>query len=291
MRSLKEVLEEARKAGTAVGHFNVSNLEQWKGVLTACEKTKLPAVIGMSEGERNYFGLSDAVALLKNARQDKGLEVYLNADHTHSLENVEKSARAGFDAVLFDCGKLSLEENIKATKEAVKIAKNINPNILIEGELGYLGSGSALLDAIPSDVDMSADALTSAADAACFTKETGIDLLAPSVGTIHGLLKNIPHPKINFDRIKELSNAVGVPLVLHGGSGTSEDDFVSSVKSGISLVHVSTELRRLWRLALEGLFKESPDEINPGRVGQKVVEALSESIASKMRLFALASKK
>src|SRR3989344_5401815 len=143
--NLLEVIKAAEKKGVAVGHFNISNLEQLKAISHAAAKLDVPVVIGTSEGERDYLGVHHAVDLIASYNKEHakgGYRLFLNADHTHSLASVKIAAEAGYDAILFDGGKEALEENIKLTREAVRIAKGINPEILVEGELGYIGSSS-----------------------------------------------------------------------------------------------------------------------------------------------------
>ncbi|MCR4283817.1 MAG: class II fructose-bisphosphate aldolase family protein [Parcubacteria group bacterium] len=281
--TLKQVLEEAREGKRAVGHFNIANIEVLRGIFNAAKKLNLPVVIGVSEGERDFIGIKQSVALVKSLREEFDYPIFINADHTYSLERVKEAIDAGFDSVIFDGAKLPMEENIKITKECVDYARSANPDVLIEAELGYIGQSSKLLDEVPEGVSL--DQLTTPEDARRFVEETGVDLFSPSVGNIHGMLKNAPNPKLNIDRIKEIKESVSVPLVLHGGSGISDDNFKEAVEAGISLIHISTELRVVYKEAMKKSLEENPDEMAPYRIMKPVVSAIEEKVNQRLRLF------
>ena len=219
MKNLRQIIQEAGQNKIAVGHFNISDCIALKGIFKAAQELNLPIIIGVSEGEREFMGVKRAALTVKNLREEFNWPIFLNADHTHSFEKIKKAVEAGFDAVLFDGGKLPMEENIKQTKAVVEYAKSVNPDILVEGELGYIGGSSTILKEVPKDADIAPENLTKPEDAERFIKETGIDLLAPAVGNIHGMFKNAPNPHIDIQRVAALRQAAGAPLVLHGGSG------------------------------------------------------------------------
>src|SRR3989344_3159679 len=213
MKTLKQIIQEAERDKKAIGHFNISEYVALKGIFQSAQELNVPVIIGVSEGERDFIGVKRTALMVKNLREEFNYPIFLNADHTHSLEKIKEAAEAGFDAVLFDGGKLLFEENIKETKKAVEIAKNINPEILVEGEMGYIGGGSTMLDEIPEGAATKKGGLTDPEEARLFVKETGVDLLAPAVGNLHGILKNAPMPKLDIERIKKMRQATGVPLV------------------------------------------------------------------------------
>lgn len=283
MKTLRQIIKEAESQKTAVGHFNISDCVGLKGIFQAAQKLNLPVIIGVSEGEREFLGVRRAALMTKSLREEFNWPIFLNADHTHSLEKIKEAVLAGFDAVLFDGGKLPLEENIAKTKEVVEYVKNVNPEILVEGELGYIGAGSVILKEIPKDVSLAN--LTEPEEAARFVKETGVDLLAPAVGNLHGILKNAPMPKLDIERIKKIRQAAGVPLVLHGGSGLDDKDFLAAIDAGISIIHINTELRLAWRKGLEESLKENPEEIAPYKLLLKAAEEIAKATESRMRLF------
>lgn len=300
MKSLKELIREAEEKKIAIGHFNIGNLEQLKAIAHVGGRLNIPVIIGVSEGERAYLGVHHVVDFVKSYNDehaiDGGFRLFLNADHTRSIEKIKEAVEAGFDAVLFDptpnfvgngagSGKLSLEENIRMTKEVAKIAKSINPDVLVEGELGYIGSSSEILSGVPEGAAIRSEDLTKSEDALRFVKETGIDLLAPAVGNIHGMLKDVPNPRIDIQRIKEIHEIAGVPLVLHGGSGIVDEDFTAAINAGISIIHISTELRYIWRKELEEALRENPLEIAPYKVMPEVIKAIEEVVEKRVRLF------
>jgi fructose-bisphosphate aldolase, class II len=249
VQTYKNYINDAKSRGVAIGHFNISNIEGFWGVINAAKKLNLPVIIGVSEGERDFLGVKEVRALVSTAREDLQHPIFLNADHTYSFEHVKEVIDAGYDSVIFDGAKLSHDENAKIAKQCVDYAKSVNPEILVEAELGYIGQSSKILDEIPEGVSL--ENLTTADDAKRFCEETGIDLFAPSVGNIHGMLRNVKDPRLNIERIKEIGEATGKPLVLHGGSGTVDEDFVSAIKAGVAIIHISTELRVAYKNAIK----------------------------------------
>lgn len=285
MKTLREYVADAAKKKIAIGHFNISNLEGLRGIFNAAKKLNVPVIIGVSEGERDFIGVKQAAALVKSFREEFNYPIFLNADHTYSVERVKEAIDAGYDSVIFDGAKLSLEENIKLTKECVAYARKSGRDVLIEGELGYIGQSSKVLDAIPEGVDLSETALTKPEDAARFVKETGVDMLAPAVGNFHGMLRGGVDPKLNIERVGEIKKAAKVPLVLHGGSGNSADDFAGSISAGISIVHINTEIRVAYREGLKKSLQENPDEVAPYKILKPALLAVETVVEAKLRLF------
>lgn len=287
MRTFTDVVREAEKGKTAIAHFNVATLEQMNAVARIAKKMNLPVVVGVSEGEHEFMGFSRIIAL-RDAYRREGIEMYVNADHTRSFEKVDEAARAGCDSVIFDAAHLLLEENIAKTKIAVDIVRKRSGwfrKIIVEGELGYIGTSSKLLDAIPEGAAVDSDNLTSPEDARRFVRETGVDMLAPAVGNIHGMLKNVPNPRLDTGRIAEIRKAAGVPIVLHGGSGISDADFTAAIAAGISLIHISTELRLAWKRGLEESLGENSGETAPYKLLAKSVLYLEDVTERRMKLF------
>ena len=280
MKSLRECIDEAQQKGTAIGHFNISNLEALRGIFNSAKEKGLPIIIGVSEGEREFIGVKQVAALVKSLRDEYDYPIFLNADHTYSFEKVKEAIDAGFDSVIFDGTKLPLEENIKITKQCVDYAHRKNPEILVEGELGYIGTSSKILDEVPEGVTM-----TTPEDAKKFVVATGIDLLAPAVGNIHGMLESGIDPALNIDLIKKISTAVGIPLVLHGASGNSESDIKSAISCGVSVVHINTEIRVAYRNAVRDFLQNNPDEVAPYKILKSAVEAVQKVVAEKLRFF------
>lgn len=281
--NLKETILDAKARGVAVGHFNVSNLEAVHAIKEAVIETGYPIIIGLSEGEGDFFGLRELAVLVKEY-QSQGLPIFTNADHSYSVERAKEAIDAGFDAVIFDGAELSHEENITKTKEVVEYAKMKNPECLVEAEIGFIGKSSNVLDSIPEGV-ASEEFLTKPEDAQKFVEATGVQLLAPAVGNLHGMLKNMPNPKLDIERIKNISEITGLPLVLHGGSGISMEDFKAGIQAGIAVVHVNTEIRVAFKDALIQSLADNADQVAPYKFMKPAKEAVKKVIIEKLKIF------
>jgi len=284
MKSLREYIAEAEKDKKALGHFNVSNLEGVWAIARAGKDVGVPVVIGVSEGERDFVGVKQIKALVDSVREELDHPIFLNADHTYSLEKIKEAVDAQFDSVIVDGAKLSFEDNVKLTSQAVQYARSKNQNILVEGELGFIGQSSKILDSVPEGVDFSPENLTSPEDAKKFVEETGVDLLAPAVGNMHGMIMGA-QMSLDADRIKAIRESSGVPLVLHGGSGNTNEDFVRAIESGISTVHINTELRLVFRDTLKRTLQEDPEEVAPYKIMKPSLLAMQKLVEDKLKLF------
>src|SRR3989338_8986587 len=197
--TLREAIAEAGNAGTAIGHFNISDSQGFWGVVNGARAVGVPVIIGVSEGERDFIGIRQVAAMVRSVREELNYPVYLNADHTYSFERVKEVIDAGYDAVIFDGAKLSFEENARITKQCVDYARSVNPEIIVEAELGYIGSGSNIKESIPEGAGVK----TKPEEAKKFVELTGVDMLAPSVGSIHGLIKS-GKPHIDGDLVAKI---------------------------------------------------------------------------------------
>jgi fructose-bisphosphate aldolase class II len=285
MQGLRDVLAQAQAAGTAVGHFNVADLVLLKAVFAAARDLKLPVLVGASEGEREFLGTRQLAALVRSLREEFDYPVFLNADHTHSLAKAVDAVRAGFDSVVFDLSALPYEQNVRQTREAVKVLKGINPSVLVEGEIGDIGTGSEIHERAP---DLSRG-LTAPDEARRFVESTGIDVLAPAVGNMHGMLESMVHgetrKRLDVERIRQIKAATGALLTLHGGSGTNDDDLRKAIAAGINIVHINTELRVAWRRGLEDGLVKQPHEVVPYKILPTAVETVKKVVASRLKLF------
>lgn len=294
MKTLKEVIGEARSGRVAIGHFNFSNLEGLRGIFAAAQELSsemgslVPLIVSVSEGERDFVGTKEARALVDVLRSNYSYPIWLSADHTSSFERAKEVIDAGYDLIVFDQSHLSLEENIIETKKCVDYAREVNPDILVEGELGYIGKSSKLLDKLPEGLDLTADTITSVAEAERLVTETGVDLFSPAVGNIHGLLKNSPNPRLFLERTKELSQALNLPLVLHGGSGISDEDFIGAIDNGVAIIHINSELRLAYKQGLKRGLEDMPEEIAPYKLLKPAVWAVKEATLKRLRLFSRA---
>lgn len=285
MDALRNLLPELERKGAALGHFNISDMSLLKAVVAGANEIKVPVIVGASEGERHFMGTRQLAALVETVREESSLPVFLNADHTHSLASATEAAKAGFDAVVIDFSTLPFEQNASRTKEAVEAIKSINPDILAEGEIGYIGSGSEIHD-IASDESMS---LSTPEEARQFVHSTGIDVLAPAVGNMHGMLKSMVEGKakkhLDIARIAQIKKAAGVFLTLHGGSGTDDEDFRKAIGAGMNIIHINTELRVAWRQSLEKSLAAQPGEVVPYKILPPVVDSVKRVVSSRLKLF------
>ncbi|MCF7865644.1 MAG: class II fructose-bisphosphate aldolase [Candidatus Pacebacteria bacterium] len=309
MKTLRQYIQEARENGAAIGHFNISNVEALNGIVKAARKLNVPVVIGVSEGERDFIGVSQVSALVRSLRQKLNHPIFLNADHTYSFERVKEAIDAGFDMVITDHAGTDIQANIDFTRQAVQYAKEVNEKrangldvdvtgknslgfpteVLVEAEIGYIGKSSKVLDGVPTEIpldengNIALSALTTAEDASTFVRETGIDLLAPAVGNIHGIVKNA-QPKLNIARIAEIAASTDAPLVLHGASGIGNTELAAAVEAGISMVHYNTELRVAYRDALRDSLAQNPNEVAPYKFLASSVEAVEKVVEEKLRI-------
>lgn len=281
---LREAIAEATQARRALAHFNVSELAGLKAVAWSAHTIGVPVIVGASEGERGFIGARAVVDLVRFLCQEMEVPLYASADHTHSLEGVKQALAAGFDSVVFDASAFPFHDNIERTKEAVACAKSIAPDVLVEGELGFIGSGSVLVRRLGADVAVRGSDLTTPDQAAEFVERTGIDLLAPAVGNVHGMIVEGAQPGLDVPRIAAIRTAVSVPLVLHGGSGIAHGALLAAVGAGVSVVHVNTELRLAWRRGVEEGLRDK-DEVAPYRILGPAVAEVSRVAEEYLRLF------
>jgi len=284
MHVLRDVLERAQTNGAAVGHFNVSDFVLLKAVFSSAQELKVPVIVGVSEGERAFVGTRQIAALVRSLREEFDYPIFLNADHTHSLEKAIEAAKAGFDSIVFDLSALPFEENVRKTKAAVEALKTINPVILVEGEIGDIGTGSEIHDEAP---DLSRG-LTSPEQAKQDVESTGIDILAPAVGNMHGMLKSMVQgttkKRLDIPRIAQIKSAAKVFMTLHGGSGTDDEDLRKAIAAGINIVHINTELRVAWRRGLEEGLAKHPQEVVPYKILPFAVDSVKQVTSSRLKL-------
>jgi fructose-bisphosphate aldolase class II len=285
MDTLRAALQDAQARGATIGHFNISDLVLLKAVLGAARELNVPVVVGLSEGEREFVGTRQIGAVVRSLREEFDFPIFLNADHTHSLAKGIEAAKAGFDAIVFDLSALPLEENMRQTKQAVETLKAINPSMVVEGEIGDIGTGSEIHDSSP---DLS-KGLSTPEEAKQFVESTGVDTLAPAVGNMHGMLRSMvkgeTKKRLDIERIAAIKRASGAFLTLHGGSGTDDDDLRRAIAAGINIVHINTELRVAWRRGLEQGLAKMPDEVVPYKILPPAVEAVKQVVLSRLRLF------
>jgi fructose-bisphosphate aldolase class II len=285
MHQLREILDEAQSNGVAVGHFNISDWVLLKAVFASARELKVPVIVGASEGEREFLGVSQIAALVRSLREEHSVPIFLNADHTHSLDRAIAAAKAGFDSIVYDLSALPFEENVKQTRQAVVALKSINPAILVEGEIGNIGTGSEIHEVV---TDHSKE-LTTPEEARQFVESTGVDILAPAVGNSHGMVQSMVQgdlkKRLDIRRIEEIKRASRSLLTLHGGSGTEDHDLQDAIAAGINIIHINTELRVAWRRGLEDAFAKKPREVVPYKLLPVAEESVKQVVLARLRLF------
>jgi fructose-bisphosphate aldolase class II len=285
METLRKIMQQAETSKVAIGHFNVSDLVLLKAVFEASRGLNVPVVLGASEGERKFMGVRQIAAMVKSLRDEYDFPIFLNADHTHSLASAIEAAKAGFDWIVFDVSTLPFEENVRQTKAAVQALKALRPDILVEGEIGDIGSGSEIHDVAP-DLQKG---LTTPAQAKEFVEETAIDTLAPAVGNMHGMLKSMvagnARKRLDIQRIRAIKAEARIFMTLHGGSGTADDDLRQAIAAGITIVHINTEVRLAWRRGLDSALSKQPDEIVPYKILPQVVDSVRQVVEARLALF------
>lgn len=277
------IFQKAQKGKYAVGQFNISTDEQLKAIVEVAQNLKSPIIIGTSESERKFIGAKQVVALVETWKKETNLPILLNADHCKSFKSIKEAVGAGYSAVHFDGSNLPFEENVEITKRVVDYAKSKNQEIIVEGELGYLRGGSEIHK---EKTEIKKEDLTKPEEAKGFVKKTGIDSLAVVVGNMHGIESDMKNPPLHIDRLEEIQKAVPETfLVLHGGSGTPEEDVKQAIKFGVVKININTELRVAYSNELEEVIKEHPDEVKPYKILAPAVEATKEVVEEKIKLF------
>jgi fructose-bisphosphate aldolase class II len=283
MRPLRDWIGEYAAAHKALGHFNISDSNQLHAIALAVQQTGLPAIVGLSEGEREYFDILRVRAVV-DSYQKEGTPLYLNADHTYSFAKAKTAIDQGVDSIVVDGAKLPMAENIGLCDQVVQYARRCGRDVVVEGELGYIGTSSKQLASLPEGVTL--DNLTTAEDAAAFVAATKVDCFAPAVGNIHGMLVSAPEPRLHPERVAQIAAAAKVPLVLHGASGNTPEDIRACIAAGIAVVHINTEFRVAYRDGLKESLANTPDEVAPYKFLAPVEEKLELFIAGKLKLFA-----
>ena len=282
-----ETITEYKNAGKAIAHFNISNLDQARAIVEVAEELNQPVIIGASEGEREYMGIDMVRTIVDELNQEYNVPIFLNADHTYSLEKVQEVVEAGYDSVIVDGAKLPYEENVALVKACVDFVRNYEEKtgkkVLVEAELGYIGQSSSLNTSLPEGVTEAN--LTTREQAKDFILRTGVDMFAPAIGNVHGMLIDAVEPALHIDRLKEITAVTDVPLVLHGASGNTDEDLVASIDAGIAIVHINTEIRKAFRDGEMSYLAEHPNEVAPYKFGREGQEEMKKVIRAKMELY------
>ena len=276
-----ELLLDAQKRGYAVGAFNVNNMEIIQAIIEAAEETNSPVILQASQGGLKYAGLEYIAALGKLAAEKATVPVALHLDHGTDFDQIMGCIRNGFSSVMIDASQYPLEENIALTKKVIEVAHAVG--VTVEAELGKIGGTE---DDIT--VDEKDATFTDPREAKEFVQATNVDYLAVAVGTAHGVYKG--EPKLDFDRIKAIRQAIDAPIVLHGSSGVNYDDLRKAISLGVCKINIDTDIRISFANAVKDVVKNNPDEYDPRKLLGPARDAMKETIKEKMEVFGSVGK-
>lgn len=273
--NLNDVLKKAQREHYAVGLFNATDSDMLDALISAAEELRSPIIIGTAEVLLPYGELSLIAPGLVSAAENAGVPVVVHYDHGLTFGRCMEALKRGFTSVMFDGSAKSYGENIAETKEIVKIAHAVGASV--EGEIGHVGDNG--------DEEDGADMYTKPAEAVEYLSATGVDALAVAIGTAHGAYKH--RPKLDIERLRQIRAAVDVPLVLHGGSGLSDDDFRNCIEAGVCKVNIFTDLCLAGSAAMRSASERGLDYL---QCRNEKVGAIKKEAEKKMRLFGCAGK-
>ena len=265
--TLNQVLPDARKHGYAVGLFNTVNLEMARGVLEAAEQERSPVIIGTAEILLPFGPMESLAAFLVRMAQEASVPVVLHYDHGLTAEKVKQALELGFTSIMYDRSVLPYEQNVAECAEMAALAHRFGASI--EAELGHVGEGSG-----------QQENYTDPAEAAEFVEKTRVDALAVAIGTAHGPYR--AKPCLDIERLRCIAASTDTPLVLHGGSGLSDEDFQKCISAGIAKINIFTELNQAMALAASSAYKQGAGMTD---LIPEMVKAARSTASSRMRLF------
>ena len=276
--NLNEILIPARKQKYGVGLFNAVNLEMARGILSAAEETRSPVIMGTAEVLLPYGPLEELSYFLVPMARKASVPVVIHYDHGLTFDKCEEALRLGFSSIMYDCSTDSYEENVRKVKELTFLAHEFGASV--EGELGHVGDNEGSAEG-SSHLEEPSLYYTDPLQAKDYVERTGIDALAIAVGTAHGAYRF--KPQLDFERIRTIAGKTGIPLVLHGGSGLSNEDFQRAIASGISKINIFTDInvaaaRSLGEQMNHGMTAMT--DMIPG-----VVETVKKEVIQKMEIF------
>jgi len=266
--NFSNVLNKAKEEKYAIPQFNINNLEWAKYILEECEKEKSPVFLGVSTGAAKYMGgYNTVVNMVRGLIKDLKITVpvMIHLDHAKTYADCVKAIDAGFDSIMIDASASSLEDNIKTTNE-VKTYSTIQ---LIEAEIGKIGGTE---DGLTSNIYF-----TNVEEAKDFVNSTNIDMLAPALGSVHGIYKG--KPNINFEVMSEIAQSTNKPLVLHGGSGLSDEILKTAISCGIVKINFNTELQIAWHKSVVDFINNNKGAYDPRKVISSGEEALKQVVS------------
>lgn len=279
--NMKNILINAKEGKYAIPQFNINNLEWAKFILEECNNLNTPVILGVSEGASKYMGGYKVVTNMVNALiETLGIKipVVIHLDHGSSFESCKNAIDSGFTSVMIDASKFSLEENINITREVVVYAKE--RNVSVEAEIGRIGGNE---DGVTGEI-LYADK----EECKILINETGIDALAPALGSAHGLYKG--EPKLEFNLMKEISKETELPLVLHGGTGIPDYQIKEAINCGTCKINLNTELQVAWSKGVRELLKNDNNVYDPRKIIKAGEANIKDVIKEKVNLLGCLDK-
>ncbi|MDD3776111.1 MAG: class II fructose-bisphosphate aldolase family protein [Actinomycetota bacterium] len=283
--NLKDLLTHAQQNKYAVGAFNVTNLDLIDTLIDSAVEENSPIIMQIAEVHFKYLNFEEIGPAIINAANKVRIPICVHLDHGQSLQTVVRAIRAGFTSVMFDGSKYPLDENIARTKEVVNIAHSVG--VSVEGEIGAIG-GEAVGEQAATAHAAQRELFTKVEEAIRFREETNLDAMAIAIGNVHGLYKG--EPELDFDRLTKIRNSVDVPLVLHGGSGISDDDFRKAVSLGICKINFYTEMSNNAVDAARTYLQQNPGAISYPDLVKKAMLAAKETVKDRLRVFGSAKQ-
>lgn len=275
---MTEMLKGARAKKCAIGGFMIWNYDSARAIADTAQKLGLPVIYIIGEGEAvSMGGFKNVVRIAESVAQTVDIPVALHADHFRSYDAIVQAIAAGYSSVMIDASRFPIEENIRLTKEVVKVAHAAG--VSVEAELGRLPGNEG-----DEDVTVAESFQTDADEAAYFTEQTGIDALAVSIGTMHGAYPKDFKPEINIPRLAEIEKKVTIPLVMHGGSGTPQDKIAEAVNHGIAKINIATDLVTAAAKRIAEVQQAEGFRYNVNSTFQAGKAAISEVVEQRMRL-------
>jgi len=279
MTNLKDWLTKGREEGFAIGAFNAANLETVKAIVAAAKATQSPVIIEASQGEAGYFGFKNFLAVVGNFKEETGLPIFTNLDHGRDIDIVETAIDLGFDMVHFDGSDLSFEENLKAAIQLTNLAHQ--SGVLIETEFEKIMGSSQLHEQSASEFQVKGE-YTDPNRAEEAVMKTGTDVLAISVGNLHGVYQG--SEELDLSRLEEIVKKTSCFLSMHGGSGIDREHLKKAIGLGVVKVNINTDLRLAYRETLENVLKGS-DEVKIYKLMLPVIGAVQKIVEEKIRFF------
>ena len=266
-----------RKNHFAVPAFNIGSDQLLKAVMKTVKELKSPVILEMSPDEFNFVGYAQIQAMLYEAAHTD-VPVCIHLDHGDSYETVVRAIQAGMTSVMIDASKLPYEENVAITKKVVETAHIAN--VSVESELGTIGTTGNSIEGGTEGV-----IYTVPEEAKQFIEDTGIDTFACAIGTAHGIYPKDMKPKLRIDILKDITDQVSVPLVLHGGSSNKDEEIAEAVKNGICKINISSDIKVAFYEQARKTLNENPGYREPLEIYPAAMEACGKVCADKIRLF------